>query len=96
MPNAAAIQPAVELRFLDAEVSVERRSDGVMVLRTEVPFQPAEALIHDFLRHWAQTRQHQAFLAERCADGDGWHTVSYGEAYHAAARLATASAPPPP
>ena len=92
MTKAAAIQPALELRFLDAEVSVERRSDGVMVLRTEVPFQPAEALIHDFLRYWAQTRQDQAFLAERHPDGDGWHTVSYGEAYNAAARLATSFA----
>src|SRR5436309_13073590 len=92
MPEAATVQSALELRFLDADVGVERRADGAMVLRTEVPFAPAEALLHDYLRQWALARPHQTFLAERGADGSGWQTISYSEAYDAAARLATSFA----
>lgn len=44
MPNAAIVQPVVELRFLDADVSVERRPDGAMVLRTEVRSIPTATL----------------------------------------------------
>jgi feruloyl-CoA synthase len=88
----ASVQPALELRFLEAEVSVERRPDGSTVLRTEVPFAPTEAVLHDYLRQWALARPQQIFLAERSADGSGWRTVSYGEAFDMAARLATALA----
>ncbi len=90
MSNAAITRPVRELQFLDAEVSVERRADSSMVLRTEVPFAPADALIHGYLRQWAQARPRQTFLAERSADGSQWHSISYGEAFDAAARLATA------
>ncbi len=88
----ASVQPALELKFLEAEVSAKRRPDGSTVLRTEVPFAPAEALLHGYLHQWAQARPQQIFLAERSADGNNWQTVSYGEAFDAAARLATAFA----
>ena len=71
------IQPARELQFLDADVSVERRADASMVLRTEVPFEPADALIHGYLSQWALARPHEKFLAERSADGNQWHSISY-------------------
>ena len=92
MREAATVQSALQLRFLDADVSVERRADGAMVLRTEVPFAPADALVHDCLRQWALARPHQTFLAERSVDGSVWQTISYSEAYDAAARLATSFA----
>jgi feruloyl-CoA synthase len=92
MPNPAIVQPALELRFLDADVSVERRPDASMVLRTEMPFEPTEALVHGYLRQWALARPHARFLAERSADGSHWQTISYGEAYDAATRLATSFA----
>ncbi len=88
MPNVATVQPILELRFLDADVSLERRLDGSMVLRTEVPFEPADALVHGYLRQWALAQPDQTFLAERSADGSAWQTVSYSKAYDAAARLA--------
>lgn len=90
MSSAAIAQPARELQFLEAAVSVERRPDSSMVLRTEVPFEPAEDLIHGYLRQWALARPRATFLAERSADGSRWQTISYREAYDAAARLATA------
>lgn len=88
MSNAAAVGPALELQFLNADVSVERRPDSSMILRTEVPLEPTDALVHGYLRHWAMTRPRRTFLAERTAVPDYWQTVSYGEAYDAAARLA--------
>jgi feruloyl-CoA synthase len=89
MSNAAKAQLARELQFLEAEVSIERRSDASMILRTEVPFAPTDALIHGYLNQWALARPRETFLAERSADGSRWQTISYGEAYAAAARLAT-------
>ena len=92
MPSAAIVPPVLELRFLDAGVSVELRPDASMVLRTEVSFEPSDALIHDYLRQWALARPRQKFLAERSADGEGWQSISYVEAFEAASRLATALA----
>jgi len=92
MSDAATVQPGRELQFLDADISVERRSDSSMVLRSEVPFEPTEALLHGYLRQWALARPRERFLAERGADGSNWQTVSYSEAYDAAARLATSFA----
>src|SRR5687768_8517446 len=90
MSSAATVQSAAELQFLKADVSVERRPHGSMILRTEVPFEPTEALVHGYLRQWALARPQQTFLAERSADGSQWHSISYSEAYDAAVRLATA------
>ena len=92
MPDPAVVQSALELSFLDAGVSVERRPDGALVLRTEVPFAPTDALLHNYLREWGEARPDQTFLAERTTDGSAWRTISYGEAHAAAARLATAFA----
>jgi feruloyl-CoA synthase len=89
MSNAAIAQPACELRFLEAEVSIERRPDASMILRTEVPFEPTDASIHGYLRQWARARSRETFLSERSAAGSRWQTISYGDAYDAAARLAT-------
>ncbi|MBN8990030.1 MAG: AMP-binding protein [Rhizobiales bacterium] len=92
MQNAAIAQPSLALRFLEAAVSVERRADASMVLRTDVPFEPSDALVHGYLRRWALARPHQTFLAERSADGTGWQRIGYGEAFEAASRLAAAFA----
>jgi len=91
MPTRAIVQPVL-LRFLDADVRTERRPDGATVLRTEVPFEPVEELVHGYLHRWAVARPDQVFLAERTADASNWQTISYGEAYDASARLATSFA----
>jgi feruloyl-CoA synthase len=87
MPTRAVVQPVL-LRFLDADVRTERRPDGATVLRTEVPFEPVEELVHGYLHRWAVARPDQVFLAERTAVAGNWQTISYREAYDAAARLA--------
>lgn len=90
MSDAAALRPPADLQFLKAEVSVERRHDSSMILRTETPFEPSDELVHCYLSRWALQRPKQAFLAERPAVGDDWRTINYGDAYDMAARLATA------
>ncbi len=82
----------LELRFLDAGVSVERRPDASMVLRTDVPFEPSDALIHGYLRRWALARPQQKFLAERSADGDELADHQLRRGLNAASRLATSFA----
>lgn len=75
------------LQFLEPEVICEQRSDGSLLLITRMGFQPTNALIHDYLKHWASERPNAVFLAERSDSGDGWRTVTYAETYATVSRL---------
>ena len=92
MANTTIARSALQLRFLDADVSLERCPDESLILRTEVPFEPTEALVHGYLRQWARARPRERFLAERSPDGGHWQTISYGEAHDAVTQLATSFA----
>jgi feruloyl-CoA synthase len=65
-------------RFADPMVNVERRDDGVVVLRSPVPLgnYPAQLGVH--LRHWAEAAPDRLFVAER--DGENWQGVTFAEA----------------
>jgi feruloyl-CoA synthase len=78
----------VRLRFAPARVEVERRADGVTVLRSPAPLgRPARA-VGEWLVEWAHRAPDRVFLAERA--GDGWRTVTYGEALATARRIGQA------
>ena len=70
MDKAVTHQPAVELRFLAANVRRETRPDGIVILRTEAPLAATDMLTHDHLKQWAEARPGQTFLAERNAAGE--------------------------
>jgi len=73
------------LRFAPAEVDVDRRSDGSMLLRSPQPLQPFERCVGEWLVKWARQAPERTFLAER--QGDGWRRVSYAQALDAARRI---------
>ena len=76
------------LRFLAARVTVDRRPDGSLLLRSPEPLAPHAGSIGEMLRHWATTAPARLFLAERV--GGGWRKLSYGEVAEHTAAIAQA------
>ena len=69
-------------------VTVERRSDGAIVLRSPRPLQPHADNLTERLVHWAKAAPDRIFLAQRNAAGAGWRTMSFAatlDAVHAIA-----------
>lgn len=75
--------------FAPPAVSVERRRDGSVILRSPQPLGEYPTNLGCLLFHWAETIPERVFLAERDPDG-GWRTLSYAEAARAASSVAQA------
>src|SRR5438477_6976374 len=68
------------LTFAPREVSIERRTDGTLILSSPIEWRPRDWRITDFLPHWAGADPDRVFLAQRNAKG-GWDEITYGEAW---------------
>ena len=78
-----ALQPG--LRFAPAEVRVEHRGDGTIVLRSPLELRGHARAVGEWLVDWANKAPDRVFLAER--KGEGWRTISYREALELARRV---------
>jgi feruloyl-CoA synthase len=80
--NAARMQaaPVREVPLGAADVGMERRADGSILLRSPQPLAAYPGKLTERLVHWAQAAPARAFLAQRDASG-GWRSLSYGEAW---------------
>ncbi len=78
----------VKLAFGPPDVEVERRPDGVLLVRSPHPLKPYPRAVTDWLDYWARAAPDRVFLAER-AD-EAWRKVSYAEAREMARRIAQA------
>jgi feruloyl-CoA synthase len=76
------------LRFAPAEVKVEKRADGSMVLRSPQALRAHERSTGEWLVRWAREAPQRVFLAER--DGQLWRKLSYAQALDAARRIGQA------
>jgi feruloyl-CoA synthase len=76
------------LRFAPAEVDVERRKDGTLVLRSLQKLRPHERCVGEWLAKWAQQSPERVFLAER--RGEGWRQLGYAQALEGARRIGQA------
>jgi feruloyl-CoA synthase len=76
------------LRFAAAEVDVERRKDGALVLRSPQPLRPFGRAVGDWLLHWYEHAPDRCFLAER--RGEDWRRLSYRDALSDARRIGQA------
>src|SRR5262245_40690039 len=74
-------------RFARPSIEMERRADGVLVLRSRAALDEHPAHLGLVLRGQAERTPERIFLAER--RGEGVRTVTYGEAWRAARALAT-------
>jgi feruloyl-CoA synthase len=86
--NAVTAHPLRPIRFNDPAVDVEHRPDGTILLRPRDALPAYPDRLTDRLLHWAEAAPDRMFIAER--DGEGWRSVTYGEALSAARAIATA------
>src|SRR6266571_7706870 len=81
--NAAAVltKPGFrKIEWLKRDIDVERRPDGVIVLKSRIPLQPYEKHIPASLAKWAREAPDRIWLAQRGGADRQWRKVSYGEA----------------
>jgi feruloyl-CoA synthase len=79
----------IKLTFGPPGVTVERRMDGSMIIRSSNPLPPHPDAMTDWLDHWAKVAPTRVFLAERQGERH-WRMVTYGAAQHMARRVAQA------
>jgi feruloyl-CoA synthase len=90
--TAAVLQkPAFrKINWLKRDIAVERRPDGVIVLKSRVPLQAYARHIPEALARWAKERTGHTWLAQRSGPERRWRKVSYGEAKRAVDALTQA------
>ena len=72
--------PFRKIAWLPRDIAVERRPDGVLVLRSRIPLQPYKRHLPEFLNGWATDRPDQIWLAQRRGAQREWHKVTYAQA----------------
>src|SRR5437879_1145031 len=81
--NAAAVltKPAFrKIEWLERDIAVERRPDGVIVLKSRIALKPYEKHIPASLAKWAREQPNRVWLAQRTGSDRQWRKLSYGEA----------------
>ncbi len=81
--NAAAVltKPAFrKIEWLARDIAVERRPDGVVVLKSRIPLQAYDKHIPASLAKWAKQAPDRIWLAQRAGAERQWRKLSYGEA----------------
>jgi len=81
--SAAAIltKPAFrKIEWLDRDIAIERRPDGVLILKSRIPLRPYDRHIPASLAKWASETPERIWLAQRAGDDRQWRKVSYGQA----------------
>jgi len=81
--TAAAVldKPAFrKIEWLRRDIAVERRPDGVIVLKSRIPLNPYETHIPASLAKWADQAPERTWLAQRAGADRQWRKLSYGEA----------------
>ena len=76
------------MRFAPAEVDLEKRADGTLILRSPQKLGPYSRCITEWLVQWSDRDPARLFLAER--KGEAWRRISYREAYGAVRRIGQA------
>src|SRR5947199_3782057 len=68
------------LTFAPQEVSIERRTDGSLIVASPIRLGDCDWRMTDFLPTWANSVPDRIFLAQRNAKA-GWDEITYGEAW---------------
>ena len=68
------------LTFAPRELSIERRADGTLILRSPLELGLCDWRITEFLPRWASAAADRIFLAQRNAKR-GWDEITYREAW---------------
>src|ERR1700678_1257667 len=71
------------------DVTVERRSDGTIILRSPHPLRPYPKNLTERLVHWAETAPDRVFIAQRDSAG-GWRALTYAQTLASVRSIAAA------
>jgi feruloyl-CoA synthase len=78
---AAPTKPAFrKIEWLSRDIAVERRPDGVIILKSRIPLKAYEKHIPASLAKWAKEAPSRIWLAQRAGADRQWRKLSYGEA----------------
>ena len=78
---AALAKPAFrKIEWLPRDIAVERRDDGVIILKSRIPLKAYEKNIPASLAKWAKETPERSWLAQRVGPERQWRKLSYGEA----------------
>ncbi len=79
--NAAALSPARarSVALGTADVGIDRRADGSILLRSPHPLSAYPDKLTERLAHWAREAPERTFIAQRDTAGE-WRRLSYGDA----------------
>jgi len=83
--------PLRPVKLGSADVIVEQRGDGAVLIRSRNPLPPYPRILTERLVYWASATPDRVFLAQRQANG-AWRTMSYAETYAAVRAIAAALA----
>jgi feruloyl-CoA synthase len=81
--NAAAVltKPAFrKIEWLERDIAIERRPDGVLVLKSRIPLKHYDKHIPASLAKWASEAPDRIWLAQRAGADRQWRKLSYGDA----------------
>src|SRR6516225_6714627 len=84
---STARHPIREVRLGPCDVVLDRRSNGVIYVRSPHPLGPYPEKMTQCLEHWAAVAPDRTFLAERGSHGN-WRRLTYAEARAQARRIA--------
>ena len=76
----AAKPPFRKMAWLERDIAVERRADGVIVLQSRIPLQAYERHLPASLARWAIARPDRTWLAQRSGPNRSWRRLSWAEA----------------
>jgi feruloyl-CoA synthase len=91
--NAAAVldKPGFrKIEWMPRDIAIERRDDGVVILKSRIPLQSYETHIPASLAKWAREAPERIWLAQRTGPQRQWRKLSYGEAKRAVDSLTQA------
>jgi feruloyl-CoA synthase len=75
----AASAPLRPVRLGPADVLLDRKTDGTIILRSPQLLGAYPQKLTERLEHWAKAAPDRVFLAQRAADGS-WRKFTYAEA----------------
>ena len=80
MTTAAASRENSSSLFATPAISVDRRNDGSIIVKSTAPLQAHGRCVGDWLEHWARQTPERIFLGERAKADAPWTTVTYSDA----------------
>ncbi len=78
--TSAAGRAHPDTLFAAPAITVDRRADGSIIVKSTVALQAAARCVGDWLEHWARQTPAKVFLGERAKVDAPWTTVTYSDA----------------